>query len=93
VGLRRILGGLLLCIVLIGILVFIYMLIVKPEGTLTVTYARTADGADKTPPVEAPVAGPLTLSDRLAQLDEALSGGLVTPEEYEAKRAEVLKNL
>lgn len=30
--------ALLLCIVLIGVLVFIYMLIVKPDGTLTVTY-------------------------------------------------------
>ena len=30
--------ALLLCIVLIGIIVFIYMLIVKPAGTLTVTY-------------------------------------------------------
>jgi hypothetical protein len=28
----------LLCIVLIGLLVFVYMLIVKPAGTLTVTY-------------------------------------------------------
>lgn len=31
--------ALLLCLVFIGILVFIYMLIVKPAGTLTVTYA------------------------------------------------------
>lgn len=30
--------ALLLCLILIGIIVFIYMLIVKPEGTLTVTY-------------------------------------------------------
>jgi uncharacterized membrane protein len=30
--------ALLLCLVLIGILVFIYMLIVKPAGTLQVTY-------------------------------------------------------
>ncbi len=30
--------ALLLCAILIGILVFIYMLIVKPAGTLTVTY-------------------------------------------------------
>lgn len=30
--------ALLLCLVLIGVLVFIYMLIVKPPGTLTVTY-------------------------------------------------------
>lgn len=31
--------ALLLCFVLIGILIFVYMLIVKPAGTLTVTYA------------------------------------------------------
>ena len=30
--------ALLLCVILIGILIFIYMLIVKPDGTLTVTY-------------------------------------------------------
>jgi hypothetical protein len=30
--------ALLLCFVFVGILVFIYMLIVKPAGTLTVTY-------------------------------------------------------
>lgn len=30
--------ALLLCVILIGIVVFIYMLIVKPAGTLTVTY-------------------------------------------------------
>jgi Uncharacterised protein family UPF0547 len=31
--------ALLLCVVLIGVLVFIYMLLVKPAGTLTVTYS------------------------------------------------------
>ncbi len=30
--------ALLLCIILIGFIVFIYMLVVKPNGTLTVTY-------------------------------------------------------
>ena len=36
--------ALILCIVLVGILVFIYMLLVKPAGTLTVTYEkRVAD--------------------------------------------------
>ena len=30
--------ALLLCIIIIGILIFIYMLLVKPTGTLTVTY-------------------------------------------------------
>ena len=30
--------ALLLCLIVIGIIVFIYMLIVKPDGTLSVTY-------------------------------------------------------
>ena len=37
-GCGSFLVALLLCVVLIGILVFIYMLIVKPPGTLTVNY-------------------------------------------------------
>jgi len=37
-GCGAFLVALILCIVLIGILIFIYMLIVKPAGTLTVTY-------------------------------------------------------
>jgi uncharacterized protein UPF0547 len=34
--------ALLLCFILIGILVFIYMLLVKPPGVLSVTYERRA---------------------------------------------------
>lgn len=41
-GCGAFLFALLLCFVLIGILVFIYMLIVKPPGTLTVTYEYRA---------------------------------------------------
>jgi hypothetical protein len=37
-GCGAFLVALLLCFVLVGILVFIYMLIVKPDGTLSVTY-------------------------------------------------------
>jgi hypothetical protein len=37
-GCGAFLVALLLCILLIGFLIFIYMLVVKPEGTLTVTY-------------------------------------------------------
>jgi hypothetical protein len=37
--------ALILCVVLIGILIFIYMLIVKPAGTLTVTYEYRAPAA------------------------------------------------
>ena len=38
--------ALLLCIVLIGILVFIYMLIVKPDGTLSVTYELKKENSE-----------------------------------------------
>lgn len=34
--------ALALCFILIGFLVFVYMIIVKPAGTLTVTYGKTA---------------------------------------------------
>lgn len=37
-GCGAFIGALFLCIVLIGIVIFIYMLLVKPEGTLAVTY-------------------------------------------------------
>ena len=37
-GCGSFIGALLLCVLLIGVLVFIYMLLVKPDGTLTVTY-------------------------------------------------------
>jgi hypothetical protein len=41
-GCGAFLVALLLFVVLVGILIFIYMLLVKPEGTLTVTYERRA---------------------------------------------------
>lgn len=31
-----------MCVILVGFIVFIYMLIVKPAGTLTVTYAKNS---------------------------------------------------
>jgi hypothetical protein len=34
--------ALLLCLILIGIIVFVYMLVAKPNGTLSVTYERRA---------------------------------------------------
>ena len=39
-GCGAFLVALLLCLVVIGLLIFVYMLIVKPEGTLTVIYER-----------------------------------------------------
>jgi hypothetical protein len=37
--------ALLACLILIGIVIFIYMLLVKPSGTLTVTYERRAEAS------------------------------------------------
>ncbi len=41
--------ALLLCIIIIGILIFIYMLIVKPNGILTVTYEYRAPSENSAP--------------------------------------------
>ena len=49
-GARAFIGALLLCIILIGIIALIYMLIVRPEGTLTVTYERRTLIEEKTCP-------------------------------------------
>jgi hypothetical protein len=54
-GCGAFLAALLLCVILVGILVFIYMLIVKPERVLTVTYeyrgtAATRAAEEKTCP-------------------------------------------
>jgi hypothetical protein len=41
-GCGSFLVALLLCFILIGFIIFVYMLIVKPDGTLTVTYELRA---------------------------------------------------
>jgi hypothetical protein len=105
--------ALLLCIVIIGILVFLYMLIVKPEGTLTVTYARMTSPpasrpsalspsqtrAGRRPPrgqrAEGRPVAPVsrTLTDRLRQLQQAHDAGLISDEEFTAKRKTLLEGL
>jgi len=81
--------ALLLCFVLIGGLVFLYMLIVKPNGTLTVTYELTS------PSSSAPAATPnqLAVLDRLARLDTLHDLGVVTDQQYATKRAKLLDDL
>jgi len=58
-GCGAFLVALLLCVILVGIVIFIYMLLVKPDGTLSVTYElraveptapATADASEKTCP-------------------------------------------
>jgi hypothetical protein len=93
-------GAFLLAVVLffllIGILIFLYLLIVKPEGTLTVTY-RLRDTTPAFGPAPAPISMPGTVSPplavRLGQLDEAYRQGLITEQEYLAKRQGLLSNL
>ena len=86
--------ALVLSIFLIGILIFVYLLIVKPDGTLTVTYARRdvspqlAPGSGATSTDNLP---PSALASRLEELDAAHRSGLLTDEEYASKRAEVLE--
>ncbi len=46
--------ALLLCVVLVGLLVFVYMLIVRPPGVLTVVYRLTAQAP--TPALDQPAA-------------------------------------
>lgn len=81
--------ALILCVLLIGILVFIYMIIVKPAGTLTVTYTLEQPTArpEPAPQVSAP---PTALTDRLQQLAAARDAGLISPQEHDTKRAELL---
>jgi len=66
------------------------MLIVKPDGTLTVTYTRQASSPVPSPP---PAAAPVLvgLADRLGQLDQAKTAGLISEEEHAAKRAKIIE--
>jgi hypothetical protein len=42
-GWRAFVVALLLAVILVGLLMFLYMLIVRPDGTLAVTYERRDD--------------------------------------------------
>jgi len=48
-GCGSFLMALLLCFLIVGILIFIYMLLVKPEGTLSVTYELRVDATESKP--------------------------------------------
>jgi hypothetical protein len=62
-------GALLLCLILIGLLVFLYMLIVKPPGTLTVIYQRSARAPN--PVLNQAPAVPDVTEERLATMSWA----------------------
>lgn len=85
-GCGAFLVALLLCFLLVGILVFIYMLVVKPAGTLTVTYTLQAPAVAAPSPASA-------LLGRLAQLDAALAAGALTPEEHATRRQAIIDSV
>lgn len=84
-GCGAFLVALLLFIILVGILVFIYMIFVKPDGTLTVTYTLRDQ-----PVATAAVTGPPDAMASLEALGKLRDTGVLTPEEFEAKKAEIL---
>ncbi len=94
-GAWALLIALVLLFVLVGLLVFMYLLLVKPEGTLTVTYARK--GAVVAP---GPTPAELFATSRhgsfregLEQLTELHRAGVVTDEEFMALRAKLLDEI
>jgi hypothetical protein len=88
-GAGTFLVALLLAVVLIGLLIFAYMLIVKPDGTLTVTYELADAAAPRRP--EPPASA--SVRERLAYLDDLHTSGVISDEEYAAKRAKILDAL
>lgn len=101
-GCGAFLVALVLFLVLIGILIFIYMLLVKPDGTLTVTYQLQSPQASPAamPTMASPALPPSTassplpsstLADRLAELGQARQAGLISEQEYQTKRADLLR--
>jgi len=95
-GCGAFLVALVLCFVLVGILVFIYMLLVKPVGTLTVTYERTASKGAALPASAQPKgianAGS-NVEARLATLERLRSKGAMSAEEYAARRNKILDDI
>ncbi len=89
-GCASFLVALVLCIVLIGFLVFIYMLIVKPDGTLTVVYELRSPAREPTHAAPAQGLAVGTVAERLHQLDALRNGGLITDDEYAARRTRIL---
>ena len=61
------------------------MLIVKPDGTLTVTYIKSVPAVVASESAPAPS----TLSKRLTQLDAAREAGLISSEEHAEKRSQI----
>ena len=90
--------ALVLCILLIGILVFLYMLIVKPDGSLNVTFERRPEldaPRDAAPASSKPVISDpaVRVEQRLAALDRLRASGSISDDEYAARRERILDEI
>lgn len=85
-----------LAAVLFGLIWVIFLIAIKPAGTITVTYARGgAPGSFGVPVATAP-AGAVAANDvaaRLAALEQLRAQGLITEEGLAARRADVLASI
>lgn len=86
-GVAAFVVAVLLTILLVGILILVALLMAKPPGTLLVTYELSQSAEQTTWPSAG--TGP-ALSDRLGQLAAARNAGLISPQEFDAKRSELL---
>lgn len=81
------LAAVLLFIVLVGVLIFLYMIATKPDnGVLTVTYERIGHTPDL-------AQVPTNVRARLAEAQNLFSEGVITEAELAATRADILKNV
>jgi len=80
--------AIILCIVLVGILIFLYMLIVKPDGALTVTY-ELAEAEQKTNSEH----NGILVSDEIKKLSELHNSGILTDDEFTAQKQKLLNLL
>ena len=85
--------ALLLCVLLIGILIFVYMIVVKPPGTLVVTYELRQSAAGRATAIASMRASHEDASRALASLHQMRGAGHISLGEYESKKAEILRRL
>jgi hypothetical protein len=81
-------AAVILMFVLVGFLIFVYMIIVKPDGTLTVTYEPRVSTASASPPPAARAA--TSIADRLTALEDLRRSGTINDEEYADQRRRIL---
>jgi len=86
-----VLGVVLILLFGLGLLVLIYLVAVKPPGTLSVIYERVEQRPADKPAAEAVAAS--AVQGRLETLEQLKLAGAITDEEYAAKRTDILASM